>query len=135
MAPEESGEVVLEGAELEGAGLGSTPFFVATAGFPVGDVALGDAKAAFVERVNYFPLSQVVGQHPVDHFALELGQMSDFAIARLGWPTVLKGFDRGGHELKGKGCVRWGGTVRRALGGELRFEIFELGWDGSSFEG
>ena len=75
------GEVVLEEAGFEGAVLFGAPVVVAAASFPVGDVALGDADAEFVEGANDFGMGDVVAEHAVDHVAFEVGKTGDFAVA------------------------------------------------------
>jgi hypothetical protein len=105
MAPEEVSEVVLEGAELEGVRLGGAPFFVAAAGFPVGDVTLGDLKAAFLEGIDDFAVGQIIGEHAVNHVAFEFGEVGDLAVAGFAGRTVLKRLERSGCELEGQECA------------------------------
>ena len=98
MATEELGEVVLEGAEFEGVGLGGAPFFVAAAGFPVRDVTLRDPKAAFLEGGDDLRVGQIVGEHAVDHLAFEFGEVGDLAVAGFASRTVLKRLESRGVE-------------------------------------
>ena len=89
MATEEIGEVVLEAAEFERALLGGAPFVIAAVSFPVGDVALGDLKAAFIECVDDFVVGQIVGEHAVDHIAFEFREVGDFAVSGFASRPVL----------------------------------------------
>lgn len=82
VAAEKIDEVVLTQVEVKGVFLGEAPFAIATAGFPVGDVATGDMDAYFVERLDDPLGRQVVEEHPVDHVALGFWEASDFAVAR-----------------------------------------------------
>ncbi len=116
MAAEEVGEVILEGAEFEGVGLGGAPFFVAAAGFPIGDVALGNMEAALREGMHDALLGEVGGEHAVDQFALGLGEVGDFAVA--GFPEVLlMGLDGSRGELEGEGRLRVAGYGLQVWGG------------------
>jgi hypothetical protein len=102
MAPEELGEVVLEGAELEGVRLGGGPFLVAAAGFPVRDVTFGDPKAAFLEGEDDSGMGQIVREHAVNHVAFEFGEVGDPAVAGFAGRPVLKRLERSGGELEGQ---------------------------------
>ena len=84
--------------------LGEAPFAVAAAGFPVGDVLLGDANAEFVEGVYNPVLGDVERDHAIDDVADGFGEASNLAVAArrtgewvgewmIGW-------------LGGKTCVR-----------------------------
>ncbi len=120
MAAEELGEVILEHAEFEGLGLGSTPFGVAATGSPIGDVAGGDVQAEVAEGGGNFMVGDVVGEHAVDHLAFEFREVGDLAVTRLAVRAVLKRLERSGAkvELEGqkrafRGGIRRGRTVLR----------------------
>ena len=133
MPAEEPGEVVLERAELEGLLLGSPPFLVAATGFPVGNIARGDMKAAFLDGRGDSFVRQVIGKHAIDQVAFEGGEVGDFAVAGFtGWPG-LERRERRRNELKGHGeVVRCGavcgrfencrGTLAVERGKQLRVE-------------
>jgi hypothetical protein len=74
-------EVFLAETGLDSAILFGAPFFVAAAGFPVGNVALGDEDADFIQGVDDILVGDVILEHAVDHVAFEEGEMGDFAIA------------------------------------------------------
>ena len=105
VATEELGEIVLESALFESALLGDGPFVVTAASFPVGDIALGEAKAAFVESHNDSAMGQIVGEHAVDQVTFELREVGDLAVAGLAVRTILERLQGGGRdpELKAFG--------------------------------
>jgi len=78
-------EVVLEEAGFQGAVLLAAPIAIAATGFPVGNIALGNGDAVFVERADNFGMGDVVAEHAVDHVADGMGKASDFAVAGF-WP-------------------------------------------------
>src|SRR5260221_9189669 len=78
-------EVVLEEPDFEGLVLFGAPFLVATARFPVGDVAFGDPDAVFVESADDVGVRDVVAKHAVDHVAFGISQAGDFAVEGLGF--------------------------------------------------
>lgn len=57
------------------------PFLVAAAGFPIGDVALGDGVAEVVERGDDVFVGDAVIEHVIDEVALEFGEAGDDAVA------------------------------------------------------
>jgi len=75
------GEVVLEQAELEGVFLLETPFFEATARFPVGDVARGDSETDVREGRGDLIIGDVVEEHAIDHVTRGFGKAGDFTVA------------------------------------------------------
>jgi hypothetical protein len=74
-------EVILEEPFLQGLVLLMAPLVVTAPGFPVGDVALGDADAVLAEGLDNFVVGNVIAKHAIDHVAFEVGKASDFAIA------------------------------------------------------
>jgi hypothetical protein len=78
------GEVILAEAFGENAFLFETPFVVAAASFPVGDVALGDANVVFLEGFEDILMGNVILKHEVDHVAKRFGKAGDFAVAGFG---------------------------------------------------
>lgn len=77
------GEVILMKAKTDSVVLFGDPFFVAASGFPIGDVALGNVDAVFIESINDFGVLDVVLEHEIDHVALEFGEARDFPVAGL----------------------------------------------------
>lgn len=75
------GKIILTDAFLEGAFVFDAPFFVAAAGFPVGDVSRGNADTVFIESSDDLRIGNVILEHEVDHVAKGLGEASDFAVA------------------------------------------------------
>ena len=75
------GEIVLEDAVFQGAVHFGAPFFIAATGFPVGDIALGDDDAVFVESTDDFGIRNMVAEHAINHIALEVREVGDFAVA------------------------------------------------------
>jgi hypothetical protein len=78
------GEVVLAEAVLDSAVLLGAPVAIAAAGFPIGDVALGDVVAVFAEGIFDSGMGNIVAEHAVDHVAFEVGEAGDFAIPNFG---------------------------------------------------
>jgi hypothetical protein len=74
-------EVVLEEASLDGTVLFDTPIAIATTGFPIGHIALGDDDAVFVKGADDFGVGDVVAEHAVDHVTDGMGEAGDFAVA------------------------------------------------------
>lgn len=81
VAAEEFDEVVLMQLDLEGVFLGEAPFAVAAAGFPVGNVAGGNAYAESVEGSYDLVVGDVVEEHAIDEIAMGLRESGDLAIA------------------------------------------------------
>jgi hypothetical protein len=77
-------EIVLEEACFECAILSDAPVAVATASFPVGDVAFGDFELEFIESVDDLGVRDVVAEHAVEHVAEGEGEAGDFAVAGAG---------------------------------------------------
>lgn len=93
-------EVVLEEVSFHSAVLLVAPIAIATAGFPVGDVALGNCNAVLVERADDFGMGDVVAEHAIHHVANGEWEAGDFAVARFGprrtrWAGLLGGGWRG----------------------------------------
>jgi hypothetical protein len=75
------GEVVLSESSGDDAFLFESPLVIAAAGFPVGDVALRDADAVFLDGIGDIHVGNVILKHEVDHVAKRFGEAGDFAIA------------------------------------------------------
>ena len=82
---EEVGESILVQASLDEEGLVGAPLAIAAASGPIRDIAGSDSDAAFVEGLDDFVVGYGVGEHAIDHVALEFGQAGDFAIACFGF--------------------------------------------------
>jgi len=78
---EMSDEIVLEEASFKSAVVLGAPFTITATRFPVGDIALSDGDAVFVEGADDFGMGNVVAEHAVDHVADGMGKASDFAVA------------------------------------------------------
>jgi hypothetical protein len=105
------GEVILAEAFGDDAFLFETPFVVAAASFPVGDVAFGDADAVFTESFDNVLMGNVVLKHEIDHVAKGLGEAGDFAVAA----EFAGGFGNRSGSDTGQTLVR-----QRRLGGQVR---------------
>jgi hypothetical protein len=81
-------EVVLEKAAFESAVLFGAPIAIAAASFPVGDIALGDFDAVFVESANDSGLRDVIAEHAIDHVALWVREAGDFASSAFGFGSA-----------------------------------------------
>lgn len=88
-------EVVLEKASFKSAVLLGAPIAIAATSFPVGDIALSNRDAVFVEGANDFGMGDVVAEHAVDHVAEVKRKTGDFAVASFG----LGGAGGGGRRL------------------------------------
>ena len=58
-----------------------TPFFEATARFPVGDVARGDSETDVREGRGDLIIGDVVEEHAIDHVTRGFGKAGDFTVA------------------------------------------------------
>ena len=130
MAAEKAGQVVLKGAEFEGALPGDGPFFVPAAGFPVRDVAFRDGEAAFLKGGDDFAVGEIVRQHAIDHVAFEHWKMSDLAIARLARGAGLERLERGGSEPETEQSAFGGGRARASAWRRGGHERACGGWRG-----
>src|SRR5258708_6676468 len=105
-------EVIRGGGVLEDRFLFETPF-EETAGGPVGNVALGDGEADFVEGGDDVFIGDGVPEHAANHVAFEFGEAGDAAIA-ADFARVL---ERGGvlsvEGWSGQGFSVDEGVVRR----------------------
>jgi hypothetical protein len=116
-------EVVVEETGFEGAVLCDAPVTIATAGFPVGEVAFGDFELEFVEGLGDSGMGDVVAEHAVDHVARGERQVGDFAVAgargRRRWMIGLvnRWIDgrRGGMGLMGRMGVMIPGGRRTSV--------------------
>jgi len=78
-------EVVLEKTGFKSAVLFGAPIAVTATRFPIGNIALGDRDAVFVEGADNSGMGDVVAEHAVNHVANGMGKASDFAVASF-WP-------------------------------------------------
>lgn len=83
VAAEKIKEAVLVKAELKGVFLCEAPFAVAAVGFPVGDVALGDANAEFVEGGDDSFLRDILKEHAINDVADGLWEAGNLAVTRF----------------------------------------------------
>ena len=119
-------------AKLGGVLLGEAPFAVAAAGFPVGDVLLGDVDTEFVEGLDNPVLRDVKRDHAIDDIADLFWEACDLAVAARGMREWVGEWMVGW--LNGKTCLRYwcfrrGGTGNQ--GGVGRVWGIQEGLEGS----
>ena len=88
-----------------------TPIIVAAAGLEVGDIALSDRDAVFIERTNDVLIGNPVAKHAADHVTLEFGKSGNSAVTTgysFGGPEVtVSGFCAGQDRYLRSGICDW----------------------------